>query len=261
MLLLVALGTILGESWAAQPPAARTRRTTVLGTVYDVDPRFDQLIAGNIARARKVIGEQRAQGKFIAYVSVMISKRGGSHEATNLKIAAQVKDQLETRYGRDRFYALNPGEFQMGAVAGEEPQGGDFLYMWTEILAGTDGKGSDFDFVYFVGPSDVHQFFGDPQHGILDNVEARVDLWAKNDDRFRREVAAHPESRRAFVRFYGLRAGMHFSKGAHDEWNIFVRLNRHLGVGNQIPLYYDGRALSPAEMEVPVAPGYEIPVK
>ncbi|HTY77322.1 MAG TPA: hypothetical protein VMI34_05850 [Candidatus Bathyarchaeia archaeon] len=54
------------------------------------------------------------------------------------------------------------------------------------------------------------------------------------------------------------RASSAFSSGAHDEWNILVRVNRRRPLGDQVAVFFDGRPASPAEMETEVAPGYEL---
>ncbi len=249
---------------------ARPRKTTVLGTQFEVDPRFEAAIAEQIAKVRKELRSRRESGKLIAYVSTPISARGGGHERTNLAIAAFVKERLEVKYGAG-LWALDPGQFQLPSVAGQAPQGGEYLYMWTEILAGADGKGGDFDLVYFTGPTDVAGFFGSTR---LEAIDRYIDRQAATDEPFRKEVANDAGRRQAFRRFYAFRASVAWSKGAHDEWNIFVRINRKralgdLGLGDrglgdrgdlgeQIAMQFDGRALSPAEMETEITPGYEV---
>ena len=49
-----------------------------------------------------------------------------------------------------------------------------------------------------------------------------------------------------------------YSSGAHDEWNIFVRIHRRRQLGEQVAVLFDGRPASPPEMETDVAPGYEL---
>jgi hypothetical protein len=61
-----------------------------------------------------------------------------------------------------------------------------------------------------------------------------------------------------FVRYYTLRASSAYSTGAHDEWNIAVRVNRKRPLGDQLAMFFDGRPASPAEMETEVGPGYEV---
>lgn len=243
----------------AQPkPDAKQRKTTVLGSVYAVDPRFEKVIAERIALARQHLREQRKAGRFTAYLSVPISSRGGGWQPTNLEISAFTKKLLEFRNGNTIWY-LNPGEYQISKVDGQEPGGGEFLWMWTEILAGADGLGRDFDLVYFLGPTDVALFFArdlNPGEHLSDGIRHYIEKQTSAE--FKREVASNPERLLGFRRFYQLRAGVAWSKGAHDEWNIFVRINKKRGVGEQIPMYFDGRALSPAEMETEVAVGYEL---
>jgi hypothetical protein len=81
---------------------------------------------------------------------------------------------------------------------------------------------------------------------------------AAADAKFRQEVAADAGKRHAFIRYYALRASAAYSTGAHDEWNIFVKLNRKRPLGEQVAIWFDGRPASPAEMEVEVSPGYEV---
>jgi hypothetical protein len=52
------------------------------------------------------------------------------------------------------------------------------------------------------------------------------------------------------------------SRGAHDEWNIVRAVNERrradpeLGTGNQIPMLFGGRAITPPDSETPVSEGY-----
>ena len=234
-------------------------RTTVLGTKFEVHPDFDRAIAGAVGRVRRRVRTERQRGRFIAFISTPLSPRGGGHRATNVAISKYVKRRLEARYGVTRLWVLASGqvEDELPDVAGRRPGGGEYLFMWTEILAGDDGTGADVDMVYFVGPTDVASFFGVQQTGILDGLDAYVSRRAKVDADFDAEVAQHAERRRQFLRYYGLRASVAFSRGAHDEWNIFRLINRNRPIAEQVAAYFDGRALSPAELQTPVRPGYE----
>jgi hypothetical protein len=73
-----------------------------------------------------------------------------------------------------------------------------------------------------------------------------------------KRVEDNPDTRRAFLRYYALRASSSYSSGAHDEWNIFVKINRKRGLGDQIAMFFDGRPLSPGEMETEITAGYEV---
>jgi hypothetical protein len=255
-LILIAL---LSVSASMDQPAPQ-RKQTVVGTTFLVDPRFEKVISEQIVRARRDIKAARERGKFIAYLSLPISGRGGGYEPTNLAIARHTRKRLEERHG-GRLWVLDPTEYQLLQVDGREPQGGDYLWMWTEILAGPDGNASDFDLVYYLGPSDMEHFFR-PYPGAthLERVQAQLEglLKIAEGQELQAELKAKPERRREYVAFYGLRASAAWSKGAHDEWNLFVRINKKRGVGQQLPCWFDGRALSPAELEQEIAPGYEI---
>ncbi len=60
------------------------------------------------------------------------------------------------------------------------------------------------------------------------------------------------------LRYYALRASSAYSSGAHDEWKIFVRINRRRLLGERVPRFFDGRLASQPEMETDVAPGYDL---
>ncbi|MDX2599460.1 hypothetical protein PV379_21605 [Streptomyces caniscabiei] len=151
--------------------------------------------------------------------------------------------------------------------------------------------GGLFDAFYFLGPDDVHGFFRADAGGggaLVAAVEAYFarkyaidpDFWTdfgtvSGPDGDRRPLdLTDPDDakvwearRKEFVRFYTVRAGGSYSLGCHDEWNIFVRLNRAraghpaYGPGELIAAYYGGRARSMAESELETSPGYEVKEK
>ena len=114
--------------------------------------------------------------------------------------------------------------------------------------------------VYFVGPSDVARALElQDRAASKDSLGAlREKLLARYPEHFAGDDKA--EALDAAVRFYGLRASVSYSSGAHDEWNIVRRMNevRRAHAGNpsdQIAVYFDGRAASPAESETKVSAG------
>ncbi|WP_200301634.1 hypothetical protein [Streptomyces adelaidensis] len=167
-------------------------------------------------------------------------------------------------------------------MAAARPSGGDYMRMWTRVLAEDDylteppgppgpprlpsrrklQLGGLFDAFCFLGPDDVHGFFRADSGGggaLVAAVEAFFarkyaidpDFWTdfgtvpstgpsttpntvpgpdgsrRPLDLTDREDALLWEARRKeFVRFYTVRAGGSYSLGCHDEWNIFVRLNK-----------------------------------
>ena len=255
---VVAIGLFLwGTSgFAAECKAPKVLATTVLGVRYCVAPDFSGVVQSQVQKIRQELRTQRQAGKLIIYASTPISPRGGGDEKVNLEVAASVKVRLEKEYG-GAVWVLDPGKYQLSAVEGRAPGGEEYMLMWTDVLAGEDGTGRDFDMAHFTGPGDMRAFFGCGKEDVGGCIQRYVEARAASDEGFRREVATHPQRRPAFIRYYALRASSAYSKGAHDEWNIFVKINRRRALGEQVAVFFDGRPVSPAEMEVEISPGYE----
>ena len=159
------------------------------------------------------------------------------------------------------------------------PSGGDYMRMWTKVLVeDQDAKnlegdpvyhfkdpasikpalkntGQHFDGYYFVGPSDVLDFFrksggetltssvqthfarkfaSDPD--FRDRFSILKIIWRtgwatdpkvpQKDKDLQKDLRAEwEELRRQYLRFYALRASVYFSLGSHDEWEIFRLIN------------------------------------
>jgi hypothetical protein len=103
----------------------------------------------------------------------------------------------------------------------------------------------------------MRAFFGCGRDDVTGCIERWLITSAAADEKLRREVADVPAKRQAFVRYYAMRASSAYSSGAHDEWNIVVRINRRRPLGEQVAMWFDGRPASPAEMETEISPGYE----
>jgi len=256
LVLALAPGLVPAAAPAAECAAPKAVVTTAVGMKYCADPAFDGVILAQVQRVRQDIRAQRRAGKLIVYASTPISPRGGGHVETNLEIAASVKSRLEKEYG-GAVWVLDPGRYQMPDVGGKSPGGAEYMVMWTAVLAGDDGMGRDFDMAHFTGPHDMRAFFGCGR----DDVTGCIDRWlaarARGDEKLRTGIAADTARRQAFLRYYALRASSAYSSGAHDEWNIFLRINRRRPLGEQVAVFFDGRPASPAEMETEVSPGYE----
>lgn len=163
------------------------------------------------------------------------------------------------------------------------PGGGDYMRMWTRVLV-EDGSGkpfgSRFSAFYFIGPSDYRQFFTQGGLSLASGIEDYFGRKYATDRDFNTYFSPPffdekgkpiPEGewakvwevrRREFVRYYAVKAGANFSKGSHDEWNIWFTLNKlrladkDFGVGNQIPGFFEGRQVDPASAEVGISAGY-----
>jgi hypothetical protein len=244
-----------GSASAAECSAPKLAVATVLAMRYCADPAFDSVIARQVARIRQEVRARRQAGHLIIYASTPISPRGGGDVAVNVEIAASVKIKLEREYG-GAVWVLDPATYQMPGVDGTAAGGGEYMVMWTAVLAGEDGSGKDFDAVHFTGPGDMRAFFRCGQENVGGCIDRYVTARAGTDPKFRQEVAEDAQRRQAFMRYYALRASAAFSTGAHDEWNIVVKINRKRPLGEQIAMFFDGRPVSPVEMELEVSPGY-----
>ena len=243
--------------------AANTTQCTGVGICYCVNPDFASAIAGKVTYFRALIAEERAKGKAIGYLSIPLSTAGGSYFDVNREVAQQAKERIEARFGPTSVWVLNPTAkdadlpMQGGVRAGQ----GDYLLMWTRILEGPHALGEDFDFIYFVGPSDFARFFGLTGNGDMDKLAVYFsDRLAKDPD-LQRAIDRGTLSAASFRNYYALRASATFSVGAHDEWNVIRAVNSRrrddgkFGVPNQLPVMFDGRAVSAAEYEQGVGGG------
>jgi hypothetical protein len=261
MLLCAALALSVVVLLGAAPAAAQSCRTpqalvdTIVGIKYCADPAFDATMTTQLARIRADIRAARQAGRLVIYASTPISPRGGGVQKVNVEISAAVKARLEKTYGAGAW-VLDPGVYQLPSVDGKSPGGGDYMVMWTRVLAGDDGAGRDVDMAHFTGPGDMRAFFG-----CTEDITGCLARWltgrAASDADLRR-VADDADARRAFVRYYAMRASVMYSAGSHDEWNIVVRINRKRALGDQIAVFFDGRAVSPSAMETEILPGYEV---
>ena len=257
-----AIAAILTAVLAALPlraaAADMVTQCTAIGLCYCVNKDNLTPINANIARVRQLITDQRAQDKAIGYISVPLSTLGGSYFDVNSDVAYRTKIRVEQQLGVHSVWMLNPG------AEGNLPQGAsgaDYMYMWTKILEGRSGLGEDFDFFYFVGPSDFRVFFGLDGTADMERIDAFFDDRLQHDPKFKDAVDQKKISKRTFRNYYVLRASISFSLGSHDEWNIARMLNERrrgaaeYGIGNQLGIMYDGRSAAPGNYDASVAGG------
>lgn len=178
------------------------------------------------------------------------------------------------------------------------PQGGDYMRMWTKVLVEDDNLGElkntgyNFDGYYFIGPIDVKSYFLNSDNGDLTSsihnyfarkfaldsdfrnfYSMRGINWGGHDsDEIKRPVEEQllleewNKKRQDFFRFYALKAGINFSSGSHDEWNIWFELNRKRiaklerkeALGNFIPAYFEGKQITPPDFTIRADKGYEV---
>jgi hypothetical protein len=221
------------------------------GATFGVSPSLVPDIEKLIDQVRAEIAEKRAAGHFVGYLSVPVSSKSGGDFATNIALAAQVTERVQREFG-SRLWLLNPAAYDLPNGAG----GGDYMAAWSDVLAGADGSGSDFDLVYFVGPSDVWQFFGVGEFDRLGTIAAWLKKRAASDPAYK-AIEDDPVLRTRFLRYYGLRGSVIYSKGSHDEWNIVVAINTKRAIGNEVAVYFDGLPVEPGDYQTSVNAGYQ----
>ena len=249
---------------AAPAQAAAVTECGATGICYCYNDELKGVIDAQVLKLRVMIAAQRAQGKAVGYMSVPLSTAGGGYFNLNREVAERTKQRVEARYGAKQLWLLNPGmpEADIPTVGSARAGGAEYMVMWTRVLEGAAGLGEDFDFVYFVGPSDFAAALGFTGTGDMERAAALFEERVKTDADLQRAVASGRINAQSFRNYYGLRASTNFSLGAHDEWNITAKLNARrradakFGLPNQLPTLYDGRAVSSAEADTAVGSGY-----
>jgi hypothetical protein len=240
------------RSWAA--PATTVTSCSKNGFCYCVKQSLVDAIGRKLSEIRKTVGLQKQAGKAIGYLSVPISTVGGSYIGVNLKVAAEIKERVESRFGVADVWILNPAEKQFSLPGGAG--GPEYMLMWSQVLEGEDGLGA-FDFVYFTGPSDFAAHFGLNGQNDLGKLDVAYDDLVKTD-----QGIAAAVDKRSFRDYYGLRASVAYSLGSHDEWDIVRTIDekRRLsdttaGIARQMGVWFDGKPAAPGLLATPIATG------
>ena len=258
-MLAMALAAAALVSPQAAGAAGLVTACTPLDICYCVNSDYREVIDANVARVRQLIASNRAQGKAIGYLSIPLSPAGGGSFAVNSEIAAKVAQNVTARFGAKSMWLLNPGAEGGDKMNGAS--GADYMYMWTQIIAGRSGLGEDFDFFYFAGPTDFGKYFALTGQGDLERLETWFDARVAQDPAFKKAVGQGDVTKAGFRDYYGLRASVAYSYGSHDEWNIARLINTRrrgaadYGIANQLAILFDGQPQSPGAYEIPTAPG------
>lgn len=261
--LAASLSTALALAPAAILAAPATE-CTAIAVCYCINGDFKPVIEAQVSKLRSLIKAQRDAGKAVGYLSIPLSTVGGGYFNVNREVGEKTRQRVEGRLGSASAWVLNPAmaEANIPDVADKRAGGAEYMVMWTRVLEGPAGLGEDFDFIHFAGPSDFAAYFGLTGSADLDRLGAFYDERLKADADLQRAASQGRVTRSGFRNYYGLRASVSFSLGAHDEWNIAQKINARrradaaYGTGNQLPTWFDGRAVSSAEAEQPMSGGY-----
>lgn len=257
----LALSTTLAPLASTAAPATECSTN---GMCYCINSDFKPVIDAQVAKLRSLIKAQRDAGKVVGYLSIPLSTLGGGYFNVNREVGEKTRQRIEARLGSASAWVLNPAmaEANIPDVADKRAGGAEYMAMWTRVLEGPAGLGEDFDFIHFAGPADFGAYFGLTGSADLDRLGAFYDERFKTDPDLQRAATQGRLTRAGFRNYYGLRASVSFSLGAHDEWNIAQKINTRrradvaFGTGNQLPTWFDGRAVSSAEAEQPMSGGY-----
>ena len=249
LLLLVSVAAVLPAPARAAPVTECSKNAFC----YCVNTELRGAIASQVAFIRNLIAVERAKGRALGYLSIPISTVNGSYIGENVKIAGEVKERVERRFGEKAVWLLNTAAKEVTLPS--NATGADYMLMWTQVLEGEDGLG-DLDFVYFVGSSEFARHFGLTGTGDLEKLEAYYDAASETD------AGLKKVDKRAFRDYYGLRASVAFSFGSHDEWNVVRVINEKrraadaaAGIAKQMAVFFDGRPVAPGLFEASVASG------
>jgi hypothetical protein len=238
-------------------PQARAEKLTECAAdqfCFCVNSEMKDIIAKRVSDIRALIRGKRSDDKTIGYLSIPISSLEGSYFEVNVRVGAEVKERLEERFGPRFLWLLNSAASDF--TLPKDASGADYMLMWTRVLQGDDGLGNDFDFFYFVGPSDFARHFSLDGKADMEKLDRYYEALAKT------EVGLKSVDKVQFRKYYALRASTAFSYGAHDEWNIARAINARRraqdgkkGIAQQLGLFFDGRAVSPGLFESATSSG------
>jgi hypothetical protein len=224
------------------------------------------------------------------FTAQRLSMEFGSHFWFLNPAQYQMESQLGLGLIRNHARELeleNPGrKVDVDKLMKQSPaSGGDYMRMWTRVLVEDDcgNFGGRFSAFYFIGAADMRKFFA---NGETLNISAAVEQYFARKmamdhdfsvyftppftDPTGKTIAPADEQaewtrrRDEFIRFYSLKASAAYSRGSHDEWNIWRLLNENRrasanwGLGEQLGGYYGGTQIEPQAAETPLSKGYAI---
>jgi hypothetical protein len=261
--LLVASTALTSQAQPASADLTPGLKCVATEQCFCVRPAFEPAIKTTIDSLRNQIATAHAAGKSVGYLSVPMSGSAGANFELNQSVAADIKTAVEGRFGNGDVFLINPAATTLPDLpTGQKASQGEYLFLWAQTIAGQDGFGRDLDFVYFAGPSDFAAALHVSDPDRLGHLRAFFDGRRRTDAKFDKWVTDNNVTPVQFARYYGLGASASFSRGCHDEWNIVSTVNRrrvHLagdfGIQRQLPVWFDGRQVGPAEMTAEVAEG------
>jgi len=198
---------------------------------------------------RDAIHSAHASNRLAIYMSVPLSGSFGAYFALNREVANDVADRLGKRFGAQSVWVLNPAT--PDADLPPEASQADYMYLWSHVLYDAEHAKDGVDLVYFVGPSDFSRHLRLTGADDLTFLGQYFDHRVQTDAAFADAVKNNKVTRVGFLSYYGFRASVAFSAGAHDEWNLAALINQERrlqknGIIQQLPVFFDGSAVAPS---------------
>src|SRR5438105_4416709 len=105
------------------------------GMYFAVNPQYTEAIKDLIGTVRNEMARATSNGRFLVYLSVPVSPRGGGHFETNNAIAEATGRAIELRFGPE-IMVLNSAGFTLPTIGRTPPGGGEYMAVWSDVLAG-----------------------------------------------------------------------------------------------------------------------------
>ncbi|MGI9282414.1 MAG: hypothetical protein ACR2PX_22680 [Endozoicomonas sp.] len=208
---------------SAEPlsPLFPQTRTTCLGTQYSVRPAWDEIIDNLVVRLRKQIQQGRSNKKRIVYISLPLNSHNGGVRAFNKFLGSEMKQALLNRYPQSELEIILPGQIETELLPfnGESASGGEYLYMWTQVLMGENCQGT-IDWIYYMDHRDVVSLLKLSPDAPRNDLSNYLDELAHDSPAVYGDIARDNDKRAAFLNYYLHHYSPDSSKGMRDEWNM-----------------------------------------
>ena len=200
---------------------------TQCGTRFEVNRAWLPAINKQIAKLTAEITEAKRQNKTIVYISLPLShSKPGSSRIFNTYLGQQMAEFIKSVRG-EGLHIITPGTTEMKLRTSDThipAKGGDYLYMWTNALAGKDCKGMideiyylDQDSITKTSPVDTQA----PSHALAYHLEQI----SNSDETLYRQILDEVENNLdQFYHFYETAYSFKNSPGARDEFNLVQQL-------------------------------------
>jgi hypothetical protein len=248
--LIVAAGALLlAQPAAADQPPPRHAECLKGDYCLCVTDSLQATIEQKAKTFRDAIHAAHSGNRLAIYLSVPLSGSAGAYFALNREVANDIADGLGKRFGAQTAWILNPAtpDADLPKAASQA----DYMYLWSRVLYDAEHSNDGVDLVYFAGPSDFSRHLRLSGTDDLTFLGTYFDHRVKTDPDFAQAVNNGKVKRIEFLSYYGFRASVSFSAGAHDEWNLVSLINAERrakdgGIIRQLPVFFDGSAVAPS---------------